>query len=82
MARHRIAPDHVEIHIGDSGPGVSPRMRDRLFDPYESDKPGGIGLGLTIAGEIVRDYYNGSLELVDGCPLGGAMFRITLKKRV
>jgi C4-dicarboxylate-specific signal transduction histidine kinase len=45
-------------------------------------KPDGVGLGLTIAGEITSEYYAGRLELIDGGPLPGATFRITLRKRV
>ena len=40
------------------------------------------GLGLTIAGEIVNEYYAGDLELLDSGPLPGATFRITLRSRV
>jgi signal transduction histidine kinase len=82
VAIKRISSDNVEIIIADSGPGVKAANRAHIFDPYFSTKPNGVGLGLSIAGEIVKDYYDGELELVDGCPLGGAMFRITLRKRV
>jgi len=78
----RVADDHLEITVADSGPGILLADRGHIFEPYYSTKPNGVGLGLSIAGEIVSDYYGGSLELIDRCPLGGAMFRITLKKRV
>ena len=42
-------------------------------------KPEGVGLGLSIVGEIVSDYYEGSLELLKSGPLKGANFVITLK---
>jgi signal transduction histidine kinase len=70
------------IVFSDSGPGVPVELRDRIFEPYFSSKPEGVGLGLAIAGEIVSDYYDGELALVDSGPLPGATFRITLKKRV
>lgn len=78
----RREPDQVEIAFSDSGPGVDPEFRERIFDPYFSTKPDGVGLGLTIAGEIVSEYYAGSLELLNGGPLSGATFRVTLRKRV
>ena len=53
-----------------------------VFDPYFSTKPNGVGLGLTIAGEIINEYYAGSLELIESGPLPGATFRILLHKRV
>jgi signal transduction histidine kinase len=78
----RKDPDQVEILFSDSGPGVEPEFRERIFDPYFSTKPDGVGLGLTIAGEIVSEYYAGELELLEGGPLPGAAFHITLCRRV
>ena len=75
-------PNEVAVVFSDSGPGVNPDFRDRIFDPYFSTKPEGVGLGLTIAGEIVNDYYDGDLELVENGPLAGATFRIILRRRV
>ena len=68
--------------FSDSGPGVKTEVRDIIFDPYFSTKPDGVGLGLTIAGEIISEYYGGALELLDSGPLPGATFRITLRSRV
>jgi hypothetical protein len=70
----------LNIVFSDSGPGVAEDVRERIFDPYFSTKPEGVGLGLTIAGETAAEY-NGSLELVAGGPLPGATFRISLKNR-
>jgi len=72
----------VEILFSDSGPGVEPEFREHIFEPYFSTKPDGVGLGLTIAGEIVSEYYAGELDLIDSGPLPGATFRITLRRRV
>lgn len=74
--------EHLILVIEDSGPGVSPDDRDYIFDPYFSTKPDGVGLGLTIVGEIVKDYYDGELELLDEGQLGGARFRATFRRRV
>jgi signal transduction histidine kinase len=78
----RIAESEVEIIFSDSGPGVDEEIREMIFEPYFSTKPSGVGLGLTIAGEIVSDYYDGSLELMREGPLPGATFRILLCRRV
>jgi len=78
----RIAPDNVQIVFADSGPGVPEGDREHIFEPYFSTKPDGVGLGLTIAGEIVSDYYGGNVELMDSDRRPGATFRITLRKRV
>ena len=78
----RNKADHVEIVVSDSGPGVDQEFSDRIFEPYFSTKPRGVGLGLTHAGEIVTDYYGGELELLGPGSLGGATFRATLRHRV
>jgi len=78
----RKGPDHVDIHFSDSGPGVTPENRELIFEPYFSTKPEGVGLGLSIVGEIISDYYEGALELLKTGPLKGANFLITLRKRV
>lgn len=78
----RKGQNEVDILFSDSGPGVAPEFQERIFEPYFSTKPDGVGLGLAIAGEIVSDYYDGSLELLESGPLSGATFRITLRRRV
>jgi signal transduction histidine kinase len=78
----RRGAEQVEILFSDSGPGVKPEFREHIFAPYFSTKPDGVGLGLTIAGEIINEYYAGNLELIGDGPLPGATFRITLQRRV
>ena len=72
----------LAIIFSDNGPGVDDTVKDYIFDPYFSTKPNGIGLGLTIAGEILNEYYDGGLELLGSGPLDGATFRIVMNKRV
>lgn len=78
----RVRRDTVDVIFSDSGPGVDESIRDLIFDPYYTTKPNGIGIGLTIAGEIVEDFYDGKLELVSGGPLLGATFRMRFRRRV
>ena len=78
----RKSRNEVRVLFSDSGPGVDDYFAERIFDPYFSTKPDGIGLGLAIAGDIIDDYYNGDLELLKSGPLPGANFQITLRKRV
>nr|WP_245200301.1 ATP-binding protein [Herbaspirillum sp. LeCh32-8] len=72
----------VEIIFSDTGPGVSENMREDIFEPYFSTRSDGTGLGLSVSGEIIRDYYEGALELIDDGRETGATFKITLRKRV
>jgi C4-dicarboxylate-specific signal transduction histidine kinase len=78
----RKGEDHVEILFSDSGPGVSSQNRELIFQPYFTTKPNGVGLGLSIVGEIVSDYYGGELQLLKQGPLKGANFLVTLRRRV
>lgn len=78
----RPQENQVTILFSDSGPGITQEDQDYIFDPYYSTKPDGVGLGLAVSGEIIEDFYNGKLELLDQGPLKGANFFITLNKRV
>lgn len=78
----RPTPGEVDIVFADSGPGIPSTNKSSIFEPYFTTKPDGVGLGLVIAGEVIKDYYNGSLELLNSGPLPGAVFRIKLRKRV
>jgi two-component system nitrogen regulation sensor histidine kinase NtrY len=61
--------DAVEIEISDSGHGISPVDKDRLFLPHFSTKERGTGLGLAIASRIVAEH-NGTLRVEDNLPTG------------
>ena len=66
----------VIIDISDDGPGVDPRIRQRLFEAFNATaRPGGTGLGLAIAAELVK-LHGGRIELREAEK--GAAFRITL----
>lgn len=76
----RPADDQVAITVSDTGPGVPEALREVIFEPYFSTKPEGTGLGLAIVGELLVDYYDGYLELLQS-ELGGATFRATFRRR-
>jgi signal transduction histidine kinase len=46
-------PDKAVVLVGDTGAGPSEKVRDSLFMPFVTDKTDGVGLGLTVANEIV-----------------------------
>lgn len=79
----RVNPDEsLTFIVSDSGPGVSDELRGHIFDPYFSSKPDGVGLGLSIVGNMVEDIYGGELTLVQAGPLDGATFEATFRRRV
>ncbi|HTZ99434.1 MAG TPA: ATP-binding protein [Candidatus Aquilonibacter sp.] len=61
--------DAVEIEIADSGCGISPADKERLFLPHFSTKNRGTGLGLAIASRIVAEH-NGTIRVEDNLPVG------------
>jgi two-component system nitrogen regulation sensor histidine kinase NtrY len=67
---------NIAIEVHDSGPGINPQARSSLFEPTISFKPGGMGLGLSIARKSAL-LAGGDILLVDG-KLGGAAFRVLL----
>lgn len=67
---------NVAIEVHDSGPGIRPEARGSLFAPTISFKPGGMGLGLSIARKSAL-LAGGDILLVHG-ELGGAAFRVLL----
>jgi len=72
----------AEILVDDDGPGIPPECRDDVFRPFTRLDParaaafGGVGLGLTIARDIVR-AHGGEIKLEDS-PLGGLRVRLRL----
>ncbi len=61
--------DSVEIEISDSGHGISPSDKERLFLPHFSTKERGTGLGLAIASRIIAEH-NGTIRVEDNMPAG------------
>jgi PAS domain S-box-containing protein len=74
--RVRPESDSVEISVADTGHGISPEDKDKLFLPHFSTKDRGTGLGLAIAARIVAEH-GGSIHVEDNFPVG-SRFRIEL----
>lgn len=69
----------ARIEILDQGPGISPRLKDRLFEPGVTDKEQGSGLGLALARGLVQQH-GGKLSLIEN-PDGGCTAVVTLPNR-
>ena len=70
------SPGSVRIEVEDNGPGVAPDIVERLFEPFETTKQRGMGLGLSLSREIVR-AHNGRLWL-DHTSATGSTFILEL----
>ncbi len=69
----------ITIEVADDGPGLPPKARDNLFQPFTgSARLGGTGLGLAIARELMR-AHGGDIALVDSTATG-TIFRLTLPR--
>jgi two-component system nitrogen regulation sensor histidine kinase NtrY len=66
--------DAVEVEVSDSGHGISPADKERLFLPHFSTRERGTGLGLAIASRIIAEHY-GTIRVEDNMP-SGARFLI------
>lgn len=64
------------IEIADDGPGIAPEFHERVFDPFFSQRTGGIGLGLAVVRQIIEAHH-GSIDAKNS-HLGGALFTIRL----
>lgn len=64
------------ISVNDSGPGIEPASRERIFRPFFTSKRNGTGLGLAVVQKIIVSH-NGRIA-VGGAPAGGASLQITL----
>lgn len=68
----------LEVSVADTGPGISPEVADRLFQPFVSGKSGGMGVGLSICRHIIEGH--GGKMWAEANADGGATFRFTLKR--
>jgi len=69
-------PDLIEVAVADNGRGVDVALGERIFEPFLTTKPSGLGMGLAISRSIV-EAHSGRLWVAAN-PTGGAVFRFTL----
>ncbi len=77
----RIIDDHVVITIKDSGRGIPRKAIDKIFNPFFTQKPHGVGLGLSVTHRIIQSHrgkievestYNKGTKLMISFPLEGS----------
>jgi signal transduction histidine kinase len=72
----RTSCDGVLVEVMDSGPGLPPAGLERLFEPFYTTKPGGLGVGLSICRSII-EAHGGRLWASANEP-HGAIFQFTV----
>jgi two-component system, sensor histidine kinase and response regulator len=68
--------DMIEVRVADTGPGLAPKVRERLFQPFTTTKAHGMGVGLSICRSII-EAHGGKLWATDN-PGGGTLFCFTV----
>ena len=76
IATRVTAEGSVEVTVADNGPGIDSTMVDSLFEPYQTSKEDGMGMGLSISRSII-EAHNGKLW-VDKQRQQGALFYLSI----
>jgi signal transduction histidine kinase len=72
----RVEAGRAELRVGDNGPGITPQTEARLFLPFSSTKPNGMGLGLSICRSLI-EMHQGRLWFTRR-ETGGCCFHFAL----
>ena len=72
----RSASGDVSIAVSDSGPGLDPNIAAKLFEPFNTSKKNGMGIGLTVCRSIVQEH--GGKIGAAAAPEGGVVFTVEL----
>jgi signal transduction histidine kinase len=67
----------VRVGVRDTGPGLSPESLSRLFEPFYTTKPDGMGMGLSICRSIIEAH--GGRLWATGYEPRGALFQFTIQ---
>ncbi len=67
--------NHIEINIKDTGKGIDPTIQEKLFQPFMTTKPEGLGMGLTICKTIIETY---SGQIKAECHEDGTEFNMVI----
>jgi two-component system sensor kinase FixL len=71
-----IGEDMVEVKVADTGLGIPPEIAPRLFQPFVTSKPQGMGIGLSISRSIIESHGG---QIAAEPTAGGTVFRFTLR---
>jgi PAS domain S-box-containing protein len=78
VTTQNLDPDQVQVTVEDSGVGLEPNTIAKIFDPFYTTKPGGMGMGLSISRSILQKHDGRLWATVNDGP--GTSFHFTLPK--
>jgi signal transduction histidine kinase len=76
ITTRNLDPDQVQVTVDDAGTGLDPSAMDKIFDPFYTTKPGGMGMGLSISRSILQAHGGRLWATAKDGP--GTMFHFTL----
>jgi PAS domain S-box-containing protein len=76
LTTRNLEPDRVQVTVEDSGTGLDPSRIDKIFDPFYTTKPTGMGMGLAICRSILQSHGGRLWALPKDGP--GTMFYFTV----
>jgi two-component system sensor kinase FixL len=76
LGSSRAAGEGVEISVADTGSGIPQGGEEKIFEPYHTTKPHGLGLGLSLSRSIV--FAHGGRLWAENRASGGAVFHCTI----
>jgi len=76
ITSRKIEPDQVQVTVEDSGTGLDPDTMDKIFNPFFTTKPGGMGMGLSISRSILQAHGGRLWATAKDGP--GTIFNFTL----
>jgi signal transduction histidine kinase len=72
----RNVGDRIEMAVSDGGPGIAPEIRPKLFQPFQTTKSSGFGLGLAVCSDILANLH-ATISVDPPEPGRGATFRVS-----
>jgi signal transduction histidine kinase len=76
ITTRQTEPNEVRLGVRDTGPGLNAEALPRLFEPFYTTKPDGMGMGLSICRSIIEAH--GGRLWASGCEPRGALFQFTI----
>jgi signal transduction histidine kinase len=78
ITTRNLDAEQVQVTVKDSGPGIDPNTLDKIFDPFYTTKPGGMGMGLSISRSILQAHGGRLWAAAKDGP--GTIFHFSLPK--
>ena len=72
----RLEDDSIRFSVADTGNGIAPGSEEKIFEPYHTTKPRGLGLGLSLSRSIV--FAHGGRLWAENRPAGGAVLHFVI----